>query len=268
MSNEADWKALASVRVQFEDASRKHSDLRCAMLQSPEVAVEECWESLALELQARGLGCPCECLQFNPIPAQERSDGNDTAWSVRFFGEVAGSQEFQGLAKVAGKNVPKAMLEILPTNYIRQWPWNQDLLWIELLFFASWKNLYGQASCMRPPVPGLGHETFHCVLPVNPLFSSALLIQGILKQPRTREASTLAAPHPAQLAKTYLVEDPSISPTQLAKRVGVARSTLYKKSGPWGEVRKLLKARGSIRDIPRGSKAKDGKTEAWDDDKP
>lgn len=46
------------------------------------------------------------------------------------------------------------------------------------------------------------------------------------------------------LAKAILFEDPEISPTELAKRVGVRRGTLYKKSPQWIDVRRTLIARG------------------------
>lgn len=67
-------------------------------------------------------------------------------------------------------------------------------------------------------------------------------------------------------ALAVLFQEPDISPTELAKRVGVSRSTLYGR-GKWQHIAKTLRARDTGR-IHRGSKSKDGDLEAedWPDD--
>jgi len=69
---------------------------------------------------------------------------------------------------------------------------------------------------------------------------------------------------PATHAVALLIDDPTISPTELAKRVGVSRGTLYGKSKKWNSVRLTLTARDSAR-VPRGEKSADGTLEAADE---
>jgi hypothetical protein len=73
-----------------------------------------------------------------------------------------------------------------------------------------------------------------------------------------REGPPEAKVHPATLAKAILFEQPDISPTKLAERIGVTRSTLYKTTPPWKDVRAILLARG---DSDTGYEV-DGKPEA------
>ncbi|UCC31278.1 MAG: hypothetical protein JSU86_03185 [Phycisphaerales bacterium] len=63
------------------------------------------------------------------------------------------------------------------------------------------------------------------------------------------------------LALAILFQQPDISPTDLANRVGVARSTLYSKSPKWKPVRQTLTARGDGT-LPKGRKGNDGSIEA------
>ena len=68
-------------------------------------------------------------------------------------------------------------------------------------------------------------------------------------------------PHPASIAMAILFEHPDISPTDLAKQVGVSRGTLYSKSAKWKHVRQTLKARNNAQAV-RGTKSTDGDLEA------
>lgn len=67
--------------------------------------------------------------------------------------------------------------------------------------------------------------------------------------------------HAAELCLAVLFNEPEISPTELAKRVGVRRSTLYSKSPRWKHVRQTLVARDTHR-LPKGEKTADGDLEA------
>jgi hypothetical protein len=67
--------------------------------------------------------------------------------------------------------------------------------------------------------------------------------------------------HPATLAKAFLFEEPDISPTDLANRVGVSRGTLYSNSPKWRDIARTLRARNRDK-IPKGVKSKDGFIEA------
>ena len=49
--------------------------------------------------------------------------------------------------------------------------------------------------------------------------------------------------HPVALAAAYLLMDAEISPEELASRVGVKRTTLYKASDKWISIRRVLMAR-------------------------
>ncbi len=68
--------------------------------------------------------------------------------------------------------------------------------------------------------------------------------------------------HAATLAKAILFEEPDISPTNLAKQVGVSPGTLYTRTARWKDVRATLLARGDT-EAPQGFKDKDGNIEAW-----
>ena len=63
------------------------------------------------------------------------------------------------------------------------------------------------------------------------------------------------------LATAILLEEPEISPTELAERVGVSRGTLYGRSKKWKHVRDTLRARDSAR-VLKGTKSLDGDIEA------
>ncbi|MFH0983391.1 MAG: hypothetical protein V2A79_17880 [Planctomycetota bacterium] len=67
--------------------------------------------------------------------------------------------------------------------------------------------------------------------------------------------------HRANLAKAILLERPDIRPTELAKLCGVSPGTLYKKTGPWADIRQFLMARP---DSPSAQGTKySGDLEAW-----
>lgn len=69
--------------------------------------------------------------------------------------------------------------------------------------------------------------------------------------------------HPAIIAMAILLKEPKISPTDLAKRVGVVKGTLYKRNETWKGVRQTLMARDTS--LPKGKKDKDGNIEAADE---
>ena len=81
-----------------------------------------------------------------------------------------------------------------------------------------------------------------------------------------QECDTKRPLHKATIAKAILFEEPDISPTELAKRVGVSRGTLYSKSKKWIDVRRTLKARDNTA-TPHGTKSADGKLDAAADDR-
>ena len=62
-------------------------------------------------------------------------------------------------------------------------------------------------------------------------------------------------------AIAILLKEPEILPEKLAQRGGVSRSTLYRKSKRWNDVRLTLMARDT-RSIPSGTKDRDGNLEA------
>lgn len=68
----------------------------------------------------------------------------------------------------------------------------------------------------------------------------------------------------ATLAFAILFQEPKISPTELAKRIGVKRNTLYSRAQKWNHVRDTLKA-CDAKSRPRGSRSKDGEIEAEDE---
>jgi len=63
------------------------------------------------------------------------------------------------------------------------------------------------------------------------------------------------------LAKAILFEKPDISPSDLAKQVGVSRGTLYSKSKKWIDVRRTLVARDHAQAV-KGTKSADGALDA------
>lgn len=70
--------------------------------------------------------------------------------------------------------------------------------------------------------------------------------------------------HPATIAKAILFEQPDITPTDLARRLGVSPSTLYSKRKGWKDVRAILLARPK-HDAAAGIKT-GGDLEAWSAD--
>jgi hypothetical protein len=69
---------------------------------------------------------------------------------------------------------------------------------------------------------------------------------------------------PATHALAILFQEPDITPTELADRVGVQRSTLYSKGKKWQAVRQTLTARDSGQ-APKGTKSDEGDIEAESD---
>ena len=78
------------------------------------------------------------------------------------------------------------------------------------------------------------------------------------RNPQRKDAVTVPS-HEHALA--ILMVKPEISPIELARRVGVDKSTLYRKNTKWNPVRQTLMARPKEH-MPRGFKDSDGTIEA------
>ena len=78
-----------------------------------------------------------------------------------------------------------------------------------------------------------------------------------------REDPTVGGEWPAVLAQYGRDSERPLEmpPTELARRVGVSRGTLYSNSKKWGDVAKTLRARKG-HDLPSGSKSRNRDLEA------
>ncbi len=82
---------------------------------------------------------------------------------------------------------------------------------------------------------------------------------GLCGSPRPQTSHV----HKATLAQAMIFENPEITPTELVEKLGVTRGMLYKTTGKWANVRRLLVARDG--GGPNGFRTEDGFVDAYDE---
>lgn len=145
------------------------------------------------------------------------------------------------------------------------------VVWRESIPFRTWTGPEGQQNI------AVGHPAYWC--PAGPhdppdKVCVALLPNGrrwlrdqrLGKAPADKANTTAQPKEPAHVrAMAILLTEPNIVPTELARRVGVSRGTLYGKRPPWKAIRDTLLARPPT-SCPHGTKDRDGNIEAWRSD--
>jgi len=156
-------------------------------------------------------------------------------------------------------------------------------------FFAAWGAI-GCALCGLTDVDATSDEcehldtlttTFEAIggaihqLPNAPAFPAVVLdnierardklifIRDLApKDDETAALETLRSIGKPSLALAVLFTEPDISPDDLARRIGVRRTTLYSRSEEWRPVRDTLTARSGRDDLPVGTVDADGNVDA------